>query len=451
MAAPRRDERSGGAHAVTRIRIRHGLDVTVRGAPQTVIEEGAAVTRLALCGADYIGLRPRVLVQAGDHVRAGQPLFVDKRDPAIRFTSPGTGTVAAVDRGARRALERVVIRLDAEDRPAAPFGNGAARSIESQARVDIVTQLAESGLWTALRTRPFSRVPLTGSSPAAIFVTAIDTQPLAADPRIVIREAAGAFRSGLRVLARLTEGTVWLCTAAGWDLEAPNLPNLRRAEFSGPHPAGLAGTHVHCLAPVRDGVEVWHIGCQDVISIGRLFTEGVLDSSRVVALGGEPFRRPRLVRTRLGADLSELTAGELDDGGSCRVASGSLLSGRHEPVEKAFLGRFHVQVSAVREGKPRRFGGLWSRRLDTPGAAIANQRSTSGMLPLDLFERLLPPGFLAVPLLRALMAGDVQQAHALGCLELDEEDLALCGFACPAGCDYGGALRQALTGIERDG
>lgn len=442
-----------------RVRIRQGLDLQLSGAPEQVIHDGPVIRHVALCGADTVGLKPQMQVAEGDTVRAGQTLFVDKRNPAVKFTAPGRGTVVAVPRGARRTLQSVVIRLDDADECTRTIGSshpgphsGAEDGLSREA---ITRHLSGCGLWTAFRTRPFSLVPLAGSVPAAIFITATDTQPLAPDPIVVIQPELTAFEAGLRVLAKLTDGTLWLCTASRWNLGEPEVPRLRRATFDGPHPAGLAGTHMHRLDPVGEDRTAWHIGYQDVIAIGRLFTLGVLDQSRVVAIAGEPLARPRLVRTRLGASIDELMAGEYLPGGRVRVVSGSVLSGRAMPEGQGFLGRYHLQATALREGgRPRRFGwfrpGLAKLLSREPVTTALNGRP-SGMLPLELFDRLLPGGFLANPLLRALMSGDIERARVLGCLELDEEDLALCAFACPAKCDYPGALRSVLLKIEGEG
>lgn len=442
---------------VQRFSSSRGLALALAGAPTQEVHADQPTRHtkhVALCGLDYPGLKPRVLIKPGDTVRAGQALFFDKRDPAVMYTAPGSGTILAIHRGQRRQLESIIIRLaDEDERPL--FANSLPSApIEAMSREEVIHTLAISGLWTAFRRRPFGRVPHSEEQPSAIFITAMDTEPLAADPAVAIGFVMDSFRMGLRVLTRLTSGNLWLCTAAGWTLGEPDIERVHHAVFEGPHPAGLAGTHIHQLAPVNPHRVVWHIGYADVIAIGKLFGEGVVDFQRIVALGGEPLLQPRLVRTRLGVSLDELLDGEIAADHSVRIVSGSLLSGRAQPADQRFLGRYHLQVSLVPEGNHRkRSNGLWRRlgsnRLSNPTTTLHG--SPSGMLSLEAFERALPAGFLAVPLLRALMSGDIEQAQALGCLELDEEDLALCAYLCPAKCDYGGALRSALAHIEREG
>ena len=451
-------------------RVRRGLDIPVEGAPAADIESAAAVRSVAFLGADFVGLEPRMLVQEGDQVIAGQPLLQHKRDPAVVFASPGSGTVDAIHRGARRALKSVVIELDRNaDSIEAPLADERPSGIRES--------LLTSGLWTAFRTRPFSRVPHSEAVPDAIFVTAMDTRPLAADPIPIIQAQQDAFNEGLAVLTRLGDGPVFLCAAGGSlcdaDGSAPmSVPaGVQQAYFSGPHPAGLPGTHIHHLHPVGPGRSVWHIGYQDVIAIGHLQARRVLNLERVVALSGSGFQRPRLVRTRLGASIEELTAGECvlqPEGAQVpRLISGSLLEGRTASGSEAWLGRHHVQITALPQPQRARslrwtklfegrfsFAGTFARftagRPRVPFDTDQNGRATA-LVPLDAFEKLMPMDMLAEPLLRALLVGDTDQAQALGALELDEEDLALCSFVCPGKNDYGSVLRINLDTIEREG
>jgi Na+-transporting NADH:ubiquinone oxidoreductase subunit A len=260
---------------------------------------------------------------------------------------------------------------------------------------------------------------------------------------------------------------VFLCVDRHWDLPIKTFERLRVAGFSGPHPAGLAGTHIHFLNPVSAGLSVWHIDYQDVIAIGALFSRGQIDTARVVALGGEPLKKPRMVRTRLGASIDDLLAGELSDGRSCRVVSGSVLSGRTASGSNAYLGRYHQQVSLLAEERESKlFGwlGIVSRRYTASATFLkrtghrrkisfttARNGRYSAMIPVRVFDKVIPLDILPSSLFRALMVGDTEQAQALGCLELAEDDLALCSFVCPAKQDYGAVLRQNLELIEKEG
>lgn len=449
------------------IKIKNGMNIPVAGRPQQSIHDGHEAEQVALCGPDYVGLKPRMLVSEGDSVTLGQPLFVDKHHPGVPYSSPGSGQVVAINRGPRRVLHSVVVQL--EDQATGkvlyePFKKSRILRLEHAEAAD---RLRESGLWTAFRQRPFNRVPHSDSVPRSIFVTAIDTRPLAADPQVIIREQVEAFANGLRVLPALTEGQVFLCTAPGWDIPVPESDRIRQVAFSGPHPAGLAGTHIHHLDPVGPEKEVWHVGYQDVIAIGKLFGEGRLDFARVVAIGGSCVNEPRLVRTRLGASVHELVGPCSEGCHGVRLIAGSVLGGRTAQGGLAYLGRFHDQVSVIPEGGDRHlFGwtGIFPWRYSAARTFLrklghrrrfnittAQNGRYSGMIPTRAFEKVLPLDILPSPLFRALLVKDTDQAQALGCLELDEEDLALCSFVCPAKNDYGLALRINLQQIEKEG
>lgn len=450
-----------------KIKINKGLDIPIKGVPDQSIDAGPVIRHVALCGQDYNGLKPRMLVAEGDSVTLGQPLFVDKCDPAVHFTAPGSGTVVGINRGARRTLETVVVELNEAQQQETTFETYRATQLPHLSRHQVVTQLLESGLWTSFRNRPYSRIPASDSSPRSIFVTAIDTLPLAADPKVVIAKHGNAFDIGLTILSQITDGLLYLCTDSSWDRAIPDIDRLKLIAFDGPHPAGLVGTHIHFLEPVGSDNVVWHIGYQDVIAIGKLFTTGRVWTERVVALGGEAVCSPRLVTTRLGASTDQLTRGELVDDQSFRIISGCVLNGRAAAGHNAFLGRYHNQVSVIGDGDQRRLFGwlgpvmnrftvssMFLRRTNHASKLSISTAQNGGfraMLPVDTFEKILPLDILPSPLLRALMVRDTDQAQALGCLELDEEDLALCSFVCPAKYDYGAVLRVNLNQIEKEG
>lgn len=446
-----------------RIRIKRGLDIPIEGSPQQAIHPGPPVRSVAVVGRDFVGLKPSMRVQEGERVALGQTLLVDKRQPQIQYTSPGSGTVKAIHRGARRALIAVEIELDGDDE--VQFADYRRDQLAELDRDTVRENLFVSGLWTAFRTRPYSKVPHAKASPHAIFVTAMDTNPLAADPAVVIAEAPEDFVAGLHVIARLTPGKVYVCQAEGPQIGLADAP-VTSVEFSGPHPAGLPGTHIHFLDPVDAKRVAWHIGYQDVSAIGRLFTRGRLDVERVVSLAGPAVLRPRLIRTRLGASLTQVVEDELVPS-ECRVISGSPLSGRRASGPLAYLGRYHNQVSVLAEGRKREFLGWLAPGLERfsainlfasalfKGRRFALTTSQNGspraLVPIGVYERVVPLDILPTLLLRALIVRDTDTAQGLGALELDEEDLALCSFVCPTKHDFGPVLRSSLEQIEREG
>lgn len=447
------------------ITVKRGLDLPITGEPRQEIEAAQRVGRVALVGDDYVGVKPTFHVAVGDSVRCGQLLFTDKRRPAIRFTAPASGRVAEINRGTKRVFQSIVIEVQGDQQE--PFTRHAATQLAHLDRAAVRDNLLQSGLWTVLRKRPFSTIPDPESSPHALFVTAMDTQPLAARPEVVLADLGDEFRWGLQVLRQLTDGNVFLCKEAGVAIPGTDLDGITVAEFSGPHPAGLPGTHIHFLSPVNERRVAWHVGYQDVAAIGRLFVTGQISVDRVVSLAGPAVQQPRLVRTRIGANLAELMHGELAAGDS-RVISGSVLSGRAATGVLQYLGRYHLQVSALFEGTQRKFLGWQTAGFDKfsvkrvfASSIFGRSRrfafttslegSPRAMVPVGAYERVMPLDLLPTFLLRSLIIGDTEQSRLLGCLELDEEDLALCTYVCPSKYEYGPLLRKALAEIEKEG
>lgn len=440
------------------------MDIPVKGEPEQAIYDGPPVNTVALLGYDYVGIKPTMTVAVGDQVKLGQALFSDKRNPTVSFTSPGAGKIVEINRGARRILQSVVIELNGDDEES--FERYDEADLGTLSAQQVMDNLLASGLWTALRTRPYSLVPDPGSQPQAIFITAMDSNPLAARADVIIQDAAQDFDNGLKVIAKLTEGKLYICKYPEANIAVPQAVPFVTADFSGPHPAGLVGTHIHFLDPVNAEKKVWSLNYQDVIAIGRLFTTGRLPVERVISLAGPVVNRPRLIRTRLGASTEDIVRDELDDV-DCRVISGSMLSGRRAAGWASYLGRYHTQISVLKEGGERHFLGWLSPGMNDYSASnvfvssffkkrkfsftTSQHGSPRAMIPIEPYQDVIPMDILAVPLLRALLVGDTESAQKLGCLELDEEDLSLCTFLCPSKYEYGPVLRENLTQIEREG
>jgi len=448
------------------IRIKQGLNIPIAGAPEQKIHAAPAVQTVGVLGRDYHAYKrlPTLLVSEGDRVRLGQPLVRGKFLTSVTTTSPGSGVVEYIERGARRFLETIAIRLEGDEEET--FNAWRPEELAGLNTEQVRENLLASGLWLSFRTRPYSLVADPETEPYAIFVTAIDTNPLAADPTVIIADAPEDFTNGLTVLSRMTPGMVHVCTAAGADIPTGDSTNLRFTEFSGPHPAGLPGTHIHYLAPVSAQRMVWYLNYQDVIAIGRLFTSGRLSTERIVALCGPAVNNPRLIRTRLGASTNDLLRDELRPG-EARAISGSVLSGHQAVGRTAFLGRYHLQLSVLREGRERELLGWMAPGVNKYSASkvflssllgkrkfpltTSQNGSPRAMVPTGTFERVMPLDILPTQLLRALVVQDTEAAQALGCLELDEEDLALCTFVDTGKYDYGTILRDNLRRIRKEG
>ena len=450
------------------INITRGLDLPIEGTPEQLIGDARRVRTVAVLGRDYVGMKPTMLVKEGDRVELGQALFEDKKTPGVFFTAPGSGIVVEVNRGEKRVFLSVVIDLDQSETTQIQFAKYDSAALAELSRDKIVENLVKSGLWTALRTRPYSKVPALDAVPHAVFVNAMDSNPLAADPELVTRENSQAFIDGVNILAKLSGGKLFLCRRHGSfeGLENQALAdNVQVESFSGTHPAGLTGTHIHFLAPVSLAKQAWTINYQDAIAIGKLFTTGQLDTQRVIALAGPQVEKPRLVRTRVGASLDEVCAGELLSGEN-RIISGSVLSGRTAAGVQGYLGRYDLQVSVLREGRERPLFGYLSPGKDRhsvlgiyisslfKGRKLPFTTTTNGseraMVPVGSYERVMPLDILPTQLLRALIVGDLVAVQELGGLELDEEDLALCTYVCPGKYEYGPILRDNLTRIEKE-
>ena len=446
------------------IRIKKGLDLPITGEPQDTIDESKKVRKVAILGNDYVGLKPTLLVTVGEKVKLGQVLFTDKKSPLIKFTSPGSGTVVEINRGEKRIFLSLVIELEGSDE--LTFNNYSESSISSLKVDEIKTQLIDSGLWTSLRERPFSKVANPEISPKAIFVTAIDSNPLSPSIEKVLEGNESNFKNGLRILSKLTDGNLYLCKDEGAKIPEVQLHNLNVQEFSGVHPKGLPGTHIHFLNPVNRTNQVWYINAQDVAAVGELFLTGKINVKRTVALSGPAVKNPRYLRTRIGASLQDLTSEELNDSEN-RIISGSVLYGRASADVESYLGRYHQQISVIKEHNERDFLGWVKPSLKlfsiknvllsslTPKKKFNFNSAINGgkraIVPSGSYEQVMPLDILPTFLLRSLEVDDVEEAEKLGCLELDEEDLALCTYVCPSKIDHGINLRRNLTLIDKEG
>ncbi len=446
------------------INIERGLELPISGAPEQAVFDGPALRSVAVVADDYLGISPVLAVAPGERVKTGQLLFTDSNAPGVNYTAPATGVIRTIHRDDSSAVQALVIDIEPDE--FVEFERFDAATLPELPPQKVRAQLLEAGLWSAFRTRPYSKVPTPDARPHSIFITAIDTHPLAPRPELLIEAQREAFCCGIAAVSLLTDGKLFVCKEPGVLLPIPNnVINVQVSEFGGPHPAGLPGTHIHFLDPVSARKQVWHIGYQDVIAIGRLLTEGRLHAERVIALAGPQVEDPRLLRTRLGASLDELCAGQLKSGEN-RVISGSVFGGRIARGALAYLGRYHNQVSVLLEGRRRECLGWLSpgvNRYSTlriylsqflPGKRFAFTTSTHGsertMVPISAYETVMPLDILPTQLLRALIAGDTELAQQLGALELDEEDLSLCTYVCPGKGEYGPLLRETLGQIELD-
>lgn len=462
-------------------RIKKGLDIPISGQPAPFDPQNAneklSTSSVAVVCDDYPAFKPGMQVSEGDQVKIGDVLCLDKNNPALLLTSPGAGTVRRVARGARRVLQYVEIELDegADEGNHRDFSDIHQQAMAERQDETLATALIQTGLWGRFRTRPYNKVPRSEERPAGLFITAIDSDPLAASATDILRHCWDDFCLGLQMIAPLSQGKTYVCCASDADL--PDLPACQGAElavhgFQGPHPSGLAGTHIHTLMPAHGKNQVWQIGYQDVIAIGAFFRTGKLSVTQYVSLSGPNAKNPRIIQTRIGANLTEICAGEEEQLTDRRIISGSVLSGRVAVSDYEegfpFLGYRHRHVTLMAEQVEKQVLGWirpgWQKIAQAnvhPSALMRGKKTyplTTGLqgsprafVPLGLYEDVFPMDMLITPLLRAILILDTDMAQNLGVLELDEEDLALCSFICLSKYEYGLALRACLQKIELEG
>ena len=447
------------------IKIKNGLNLPIAGSPINLIDESKRSTWLAIIGDDYKGMKPQMMVEVGNQVEIGQKLFEDKKRPGVFITAPGAGEIIAINRGEKRKFQSLTIKLAGHEQSVS-FKPIITKAFNLMNEEEIKKVLLESGMWTALRTRPFDKTPHIGTRPAAIFVRAMDTNPLSFDPEIIIRKYEKNFNEGISILSKLTSGKLYVCVKKNSIIKSEQ-PQVSVETFVGPHPAGNPGTHIHYLDPVSENKTVWHIDYQDVIAIAKLFEEGKLWTSRYVAIAGPHALNPRIIKTRLGTSIDELLSGEVKNPQQTRIISGSVFNGTGYFNEKSYLGRFHAQITLIEEGNKRELFGWIAPGLNKFSVTntfisklffkkkLALNTNYNGqhrnIVPVGSYEKVLPGDFLATNLLKSIMAKEIDDSINLGCLELAEEDLALCTYVCPSKTDFAINLRELLETIEKEG
>lgn len=450
-------------------KITKGLDIPIAGEPKQEIDGVKTVSKAAVVAADFPTMKPKMLVKVGDSVKCGQALFEDRKKPGVYYTAPAAGTVSAVNRGAKRALQSVVVDIN-ESGNDSDFHNFESyvgiKDKDAPSGDEVAALLQESGMWTALKERPFGQVPSAESRPGALFLTCTDTEPLSPAIQKVLEGHEEDLALGVKVLSTLSD-KVFLCVEPGSTAGTAKSGSVTVEEFAGKHPAGLAGTHIHTLYGASRSKTAWSIHLMDIIAVGYLFRTGKVFTKRIVSIAGPQVSNPRLIETRMGAFIDEIVAGELKEGDN-RVISGSPLSGRTSMGElHGYLGRHHRQITVLTEGREREFlgwlapGGNKFSSIPVFLSALFGKKkfdfttTTNGehreMVPIGMYERVMPLDIIPTFLLRSLEINDLERAEQLGALELDEEDIALCSFVCPGKQDYSVHLRRVLNQIYKEG
>jgi Na+-transporting NADH:ubiquinone oxidoreductase subunit A len=425
------------------IRLKKGLDLPIAGAALCEVTRRVAPGLVAVKPTDFRGMVPRLLVKEGDPVKAGTPLFADKKNTAMVFCSPVSGTVEAVVRGDKRKLLAVTVKADRKNE-SVRFDVPKISSLDKKGMTDLLLQC---GLWPCLKQRPYGTVADPEAEPKAIFISGMNTAPLGADRDFTLKDEMAAVQAGIDALGRLTKGGVHFSLSAKnyAGSEFHKLTGVIFHQFEGPHPAGNVGVQINHISPINKGEVVWTVDLPLVAVIGRLFLKGVYDDRRIIAVAGPAAVNPSYAEVPAGVCMKDLSAffGE----GDVRVVSGDVLSGEAVGAD-GFLGFYDDQVSLLKEGNYYEMFG-WinpfrSKKFSVSRAYPAFLRhkkydmdtnENGGERPFlmnDVYGKVLPMDIYPLYLFKACLAGDLDKMEQLGIYEVIEEDVALCEYVCPS-------------------
>lgn len=444
-----------------------GYDILLEGQPKKLLTEAGNVTRYAIQPPNFQGISPipKVIVEPGTSVQAGDPILFDKKRPDIMYVAPVSGEVIELNRGEKRAIIEVVILADKE----VSYKQFNPPDFREGPREEIVSFMLESGAWTLLRQRPYDIVPDENIEPDNIFISTFDSAPLAPDLGFIVQDKGEDFQTGLDVLSSLTKGNVHLSLDARGN-KPPNsiftkAKGVEKHWFRGPHPIGNVGIQIHHIDPIRPEKKVWTVGVQEVIMLGRLFSKGIYDSSRIIAITGEPLEKPAYVKTYQGANVGELlNADNLKSG--LRYISGDVLSGQQRTANQ-YLNILDDQITVIREGNYYEMFG-WLLPLNErpsvsktypnflfPDMRFIGDTNTHGerraFVMTGEYEKVLPMEIYVQHLMKAVITNNFERMEGLGILELTEEDVALCEFACTSKMPLQKILREGLEMMREQG
>ncbi len=438
------------------VKIKKGLDIRMKGKAALNLISAPETELFALKPTDFPGLTPKLAVKPEATVKVGSPLFFDKYRPEVKFTSPVSGTVVAVNRGERRMILEVVVKTDKKDTPV-KFETGDVSSLKEEKVKEI---LLSSGLWPTLRQRPFNIIANPEDKPRDIFISGFDTSPLAPEMNFVLQDSAESFQTGVNVLLKLTEGKIYLgVKAESFDKSIyKSIQNIEITEFSGPHPSGNVGIQLHHVKPVNKGETVWVVNPQHVVMIGRLFEKGVLDPEIIIAFTGSEVINPVYYKTKLGTTINEMTEANVS-GANLRYISGNALTGTAIHRE-GYLGYYDQQVTVIPEGNYHELFGWGMPRLNKFSASrsyfswlmpkkefVFNTNLHGGARAFVMtgeYERVFPMDIYPVQLLKAILIEDFDLMENLGIYEVAEEDMALCEFVCTSKTEVQSILRKGF-------
>ena len=448
-------------------KLKRGYDIPLAGAAEKILETVAAPEKAALLPQEFRGIKPRLIVKEGDLVKIGTPLFTDKVNPDIRFVSPVSGKVEAVNRGERRMLMEIIVTNDKKDE-SEKIGDWAEDAVEKMQRDELVGHLLAGGLWPFIIQRPFGIIANPQDIPRDIFISAFDTAPLAAKPGFLLKEKMDDFQRGIDALKKLTEGSVYLSLPKADSLFA-DIQGVEKNVFSGPHPAGNTGVQIHHIKPLNRGEIVWQIKPEAAALIGAFFRTGIFPTERIVATAGSSLKERKYYKVRAGAPLNALIKQDNIIDENIRLISGNVLTGRTTRCG-SFIGFYDTLISVIPEGETKRkllgyfrpgfktesFSKTFlSSFIPTKKDYALDTRLKGGVRAFVMsatdYQKVLPMDIMPVQLAKSILAEDIEEMEGLGILELDEEDIALCSYICLSKTDFGKILRDGLNMIQKEG
>ena len=444
------------------IRLKKGLNINLKGEADKVYASIPQSELFSLKPTDFHGLTPKLTVKAGDKVKAGSCIFFDKYNEKVRFSSPVSGEVTDIIRGAKRRILEVKLKADAETK------YESFSTLDASAnREQIIEGLLESGVWPFIRQKPFDIIANPMDTPKAIFISTFNTAPLAPDNDFVLHGLEKEFQTGVDFLKKLTNGKIHLNVDGNTNPSTvfTSCKGVQINKITGAHPAGNVGVQIHHIDPINKGDVVWYLYPQDVLTIARLFSEGKYDVSRIVALTGPQVEKPRYYRTIAGANIKNLLNENTLIGDNNRFISGDVLTG--EKIEEGGnIGFYDSQLTVIEEGNQQEFLGWIAPNLDKfslsksyfswlmPSKKYSLNTNYNGeeraYVVTGQYEKVLPMDIYPMQLIKACLIDDIDSMEQLGIYEISPEDVALCEFVCTSKMEVQSIIREGLDLIKKE-
>ena len=446
---------------MSHVKIKKGHDIKISGIPDSDISLAPTASELALLPSDFKGVKPKLMVKVGDNVKIGTPLFFDKLNPSVRWASPGSGIIKDIKYGPRRVIEKIEIELD-KDQQGLDFKSHSMNDISNLSEDEVLDVILGANLFPHFRQRPFNTIPDHKIRPRDIFISGLNTAPLAVDLEIAMADEIENFQAGINAIEKLTDGKVYLTNKV--DSKLSDVKNVNINTIEGPHPSGNVGIQIHHISHLKPSELIWTIDPQDVVMIGKLFLKGVYDPSKIISVAGPGVKKPTHLRVKTGYPIKSILKSNLSSD-NVRMISGDVLTGRECTIED-YMSFYDSSISVISNEINREFIGMLnpgsssSRYSLTPVfVSLSNilfpfTSSQNGnhraVVPINSWERVLPMDILPNELYRSILAEDIEEMESLGLFECDDEDFALCSFACPSKTDVSGVIRKGLDMLQAE-